>query len=74
MGLGRKLYQNVFNLAEKSGVEGVTAVITTMPCNEVSFKFHEKMGFHEIGELLLRGGCVKASQWVKELEAGEENI
>lgn len=68
MGLGRKLYQNVFNLAEKSGVEAVTVVITTMPCNKSSLKFHEKMGFHEIGELLLRGGCVKASQWVKEIK------
>lgn len=60
-GIGRKLYEVVFRHAQQKGVPFVTAEIDTIPYNEVSLKFHEAMGFHEVGTQLIRGNSVKVS-------------
>ena len=65
--MGRKLYQCAFDYAEEEGIEIVDAAITTVPYNEESMAFHAKMGFHEVGEQLIRGGTVRISQQIKEL-------
>lgn len=61
MGLGRKLYEGVFRHAEGSEVPVVTAEIDIIPYNEPSLKFHEAMGFEEVGQQVIRGGEIKVS-------------
>ena len=66
-GLGRKLYQYAFDYAKGNDIEIVGAAITTIPYNKESLAFHAKMGFHDVGEQLIRGGNVRISQQIKEM-------
>ena len=56
LGLGRKLYQAVFDRARSTGVPFVTAEIDTVPYSETSLRFHAAMGFREVGVQTVRGG------------------
>ena len=67
-GLGRKLYQYAFDYVKENDIEIVGAAITTIPYSKESLAFHAKMGFHEVGEQLIRGGTVKISQQVLLLQ------
>lgn len=49
MGVGSALYQAVYEHARNTHVPYITCEIDTIPYNEVSFHFHKKMGFHEVG-------------------------
>ncbi len=60
-GLGRKLYDTVKEHARATGVKVVTCEVDTIPYNETSLKFHEAMGFKEVGEQIIRGGAIKVS-------------
>ena len=60
-GLGRKLYDAVKERARETGVKVVTCEVDTIPYNETSLKFHEAMGFKEVGEQIIRGGAIKVS-------------
>ena len=60
-GLGRRLYDAVKNHAKETGVGVVTCEVDTIPYNEASLKFHDAMGFKEVGEQIIRGGAVKVS-------------
>ena len=60
-GLGRKLYDAVKDHARATGVRVVTCEVDTIPYNETSLKFHEAMGFKEVGEQVIRGGAIKVS-------------
>lgn len=48
-GLGKMLYQSLFNFAKLSDVPYVTAEIDIDPPNPGSLIFHEKFGFKEVG-------------------------
>lgn len=61
LGIGRELYQAVFQRSRETGVPFVTAEIDTIPYNEASLKFHQVMGFRQVGEQVIRGGTVKVS-------------
>lgn len=61
MGLGKKLYAEVFAHGKKTDVPYVTAEIDTIPYNETSLGFHKAMGFREVGEQIIRGGTIKVS-------------
>ena len=61
IGLGKTLYELVFDHAKKTGVGFVTAEIDTEPYNEVSLGFHKAMGFREVGVQTIRGGTIKVS-------------
>ncbi len=61
MGLGRMLYQKIFNHAAATDVPSVTAEIDTIPYNETSLKFHEAMGFVEVGMQMIRGNSIQVS-------------
>lgn len=67
-GLGRVLYQAVKDRAIETGVKVVTCEVDTIPYNETSLKFHEAMGFREVGEQIIRGGAIKVSLKACELE------
>ena len=61
MGLGRKMYREVFDHAGATNVPFVTAEIDTIPYNEASLKFHEAMGFREVGVQMIRNNSIKVS-------------
>ncbi|MBR6472745.1 MAG: GNAT family N-acetyltransferase [Firmicutes bacterium] len=67
IGLGQKLYDAVKEHARATGVNVVTCEIDTIPYNETSLKFHEAMGFGEVGEQIIRGGAIKVSLQACEL-------
>ena len=60
-GIGRRLYQAVFDCAAAAGVPSVTAEIDTVPYNEPSLKFHAAMGFREVGAQSVRNNSVQVS-------------
>ncbi|MBQ4467048.1 MAG: GNAT family N-acetyltransferase [Firmicutes bacterium] len=60
-GLGRALYDYVKDHARKTGVGVVTCEVDTIPYNGPSLKFHEAMGFKEVGEQVVRGGAIRVS-------------
>lgn len=68
MGVGKRLYQMVFDHAKKIGAELVAAGITTKPYNEKSLLFHKANGFVEVGELIIRNGLVRVSQQIAEVD------
>ena len=61
MGIGRRIYEYVFSHAEKTNVPLVTAEVDIIPYNDPSLKFHEEMGFEEVGQQVIRGGKIKVS-------------
>lgn len=61
LGIGKLLYDKVFEHARKTGVGFVTAEIDLIPYNGSSLIFHEKMGFTEVGTQYIRDGEVKVS-------------
>lgn len=55
-GLGRKLYEEVFNFAKANDISTVAAEIDIAPkFNAASIAFHKKMDFHEVGTRLFKG-------------------
>lgn len=68
IGIGRRMYEAVFAQARANGVGSVTAEIDTIPYNEASLKFHDVMGFREVGEQLIRGGTIKVSLQERPIE------
>ena len=67
MGMGRDLYEHVFDHAQETGIDVVTAEIDTIPYNESSLKFHQEMGFREVGTQVIRGGAIQVSMQVREV-------
>ena len=49
-GLATSLYLDVFAFARKNGVATVTCEFDIDPPNEVSRRFHERLGFEEVGK------------------------
>ena len=68
MGLGRYIYESVFDYARETGISVVTAEIDTVPYNETSLKFHEEMGFKEVGEQIIRGGAIQVSLQARDIK------
>ncbi len=48
--IGTLLYEDLFEFARENIVPLVTCEINTLPPNERSLAFHEKLGFKEVGE------------------------
>ena len=60
-GIGKALYEEVFAHARSTDVPVVTAEIDIRPYNEPSLRFHERMGFREVGQQVIRGGQIEVS-------------
>ena len=69
LGIGRLIYEGVFKQAAQNGVDKVTAEIDIIPYNGPSRKFHEAMGFKEVGQQVIRGGEIKVSLEVRQIES-----
>ena len=68
VGLGRMLYEGIFRHAKDSGLSVVTAEVDTWPVyNDASIRFHEAMGFEEVGQQIIRGGSIRVSLRAKSL-------
>ncbi|HLU41752.1 MAG TPA: GNAT family N-acetyltransferase [Microthrixaceae bacterium] len=57
-GLGRRLYQEVFDHARAEGSPVVTCEVNLEPPNPVSQRFHASLGFTEVGRQDTYGGTV----------------
>ena len=55
-GLGKTLYEYIFNYAKETGVAYIAAEIDINPPNPGSIIFHEKFGFKEVGKQRVAGG------------------
>ena len=50
-GLGRALYDRLFDAARAAGFPCVMAEVNTNPANPGSLAFHDKLGFEAVGEV-----------------------
>ena len=66
-GLGKMLYDDLFQQAEKSGVQRLCCEYNTLPANPVSAAFHHKYGFSEVGSQVIVEGKKVVSMQVVEL-------
>ena len=55
-GIGKELYNYVFDYAKENNFTVITCEIDIKPINEVSLAFHESMGFKEVGRQEIKGG------------------
>jgi predicted GNAT superfamily acetyltransferase len=67
-GVGRALYEQVFDLARAEGAPRVTCEVNVDPPNPVSMAFHHAAGFVEVGRQVNYGGAVTVALLSAELE------
>jgi len=60
-GIGRALYESVFERARERGANEVTAEVNVRPMNPGSIAFHERLGFRQLAEQETRDGSVRVS-------------
>jgi predicted GNAT superfamily acetyltransferase len=66
-GVGRALYEQVFDLARAEGAPRVTCEVNVDPPNPVSMAFHASMGFVEVGRQVNYGGAITVALLSLEL-------
>jgi len=59
-GIGRMFYQDAIEQARRMGLNRIVCEISLKPMNELSMRFHQRLGFNEVGrQTLVAGGkCV----------------
>ncbi|WP_062518080.1 GNAT family N-acetyltransferase [Demequina gelatinilytica] len=60
-GVGRALYESVFERARERGATEVTTEVQLDPPNPGSVTFHEHLGFQRVAEQHTRGGTVRVA-------------
>ena len=60
-GIGRALYESVFERARETGANDVTAEVNIAPADPSSMAFHERLGFRQLAEQDTRGGTVRVA-------------
>ena len=60
-GIARALYDDLFAFARESGVGLVVCELDVEPPNEASRRFHDALGFVEVGQQLVAGGKKRVS-------------
>jgi predicted GNAT superfamily acetyltransferase len=66
-GLAPRLYEDLFEIAARSGAPRITLEIDSDPPNPVSARFHARYGFAEVGSQWVAGGVKRVSLQVLEL-------
>lgn len=66
-GIGKRIYNDLFAIAKLLGVAQITAEINTKPANDVSLKFHQRMGFTEVGRQVIADGKKEVSMQLKRI-------
>ncbi len=65
-GIGKSLYENVErNFIER--VRNLMCEVNVSPPNPQSYHFHQKIGFHEVGQQDTKGGTIRVAMLMKEL-------
>lgn len=60
-GVGRAMYESVFERARERGATEVTAEVNVRPANPRSIAFHEHLGFRQLTEQETRGGEIRVA-------------
>lgn len=68
-GHARRLYQDLFEHAERAGHALVTCEVNTDPPNPASDAFHAALGFTEVGHAVIHGGKKAVRYYVKQIVA-----
>jgi uncharacterized protein len=66
-GLGKVLYQSVFDEAHRHGLAEVTCEVNIDPPNPRSLAFHTRLGFQRVGTLATKGGSVTVALLARSL-------
>jgi len=66
-GLGRSIYNEVFDHAKATDIPVVTCEVDIIPYNDPSLRFHREMGFEEVGQQVIRGGEIKVSLQIRKI-------
>lgn len=61
MGVGRRLYQDVFDRARQHDIEVIACEYNIEPPNPASKAFHERLGFREVGRQSVADGSKQVS-------------
>lgn len=67
VGLGPALYQDLFDMAAPAAPRMVTCEFDVEPPNPVSEKFHQRLGFREVGRHRVAGGTKLVSLQAADL-------
>ncbi|WP_152649884.1 GNAT family N-acetyltransferase [Demequina globuliformis] len=60
-GVGRAMYESVFERARERSATEVNAEVNLRPANPRSMAFHERLGFRQIGEQETKGNTVRVA-------------
>ena len=66
-GFGAKLYDDIAAFASRSGAPWLTCEFDIEPPNPGSMRFHERMGFREVGTQAIGGGRKRVSLQAKAI-------
>jgi len=66
-GHARRLYQDLFEHAERAGHTLVTCEVNADPPNPASDAFHAALGFTEVGDAVIHGGKKAVRYYVKQI-------
>ncbi|WP_061960306.1 GNAT family N-acetyltransferase [Demequina flava] len=69
-GVGRAMYESVFERARERSVTDVTAEVNLRPANPRSMAFHEHLGFRRLGELETKGETVRVALLARAVDTG----
>lgn len=61
LGLGRALYESIFERARERGATDITAEVNVHPPNPGSLAFHERLGFRQLAEQDTKDGTVRVA-------------
>jgi predicted GNAT superfamily acetyltransferase len=68
-GFGAKLYDDIAAFAARSSAPWLACEFDIDPPNPASMRFHERMGFHEVGTQTIGGGRKRVSLQAKAIAA-----
>jgi hypothetical protein len=66
-GVGRAMYESVFERARERGASEITAEVNVNPPNPGSIAFHERLGFRQLIEKDTRGGTVRVALLARDV-------
>lgn len=68
LGLGARLYAALFDAARDAGIPRIACEYNIVPPNEPSRRFHDRFGFHEVGQQWIDDGAKQVSMQVATLD------
>lgn len=66
-GIGKKLYQSIYQWATEQSITNIAAEIDIKPPNKASLKFHQDQGFKEVAQQSIHAGSKLVSLQIKSL-------